>query len=149
MALPEPLQPDRMRPFSHLVTGIVLRALAAHPDYRRRRETVAAAGLLADRLFAADPYPDRSDPTFWTKLAFPFRWTDVVSALDAIAMVGAPAVEHPGVAAAARWFRDRQRDDGLWSSGYALAADRDIDLWVSFAGVRMLKRLSGSSTDSR
>jgi len=31
MRLDDPIQPDRSRPSSHLVTGITLRALAAHP----------------------------------------------------------------------------------------------------------------------
>jgi len=31
----ELIQPDKTKPFSHLVTGIVLRAFTAHPEYRK------------------------------------------------------------------------------------------------------------------
>ena len=39
----ETVEPDRSRPSSHLVTGIVLRALAAHPGYRHSADTRRAA----------------------------------------------------------------------------------------------------------
>ena len=45
------LQPDKTRPFSHYVTGVVLRALALHPHYRQSREARDAAALLKSRLF--------------------------------------------------------------------------------------------------
>jgi hypothetical protein len=146
MALPDPLEPDRLKPFSHFVTGIVVRALAAHPAYRRRPETIGAAQLLAGRFFLADSYPDRADASFWAKLSFPFRWTDLLSSLDAISVIGSPASNGPDVASAVRWLIDAQGDDGLWSSGYALAADRDLGRWVSFAAARALRRF-GLRTD--
>ena len=37
------IPPDRTQPFSHLATGMVLRAFAAHPTYRRQEEVLAAA----------------------------------------------------------------------------------------------------------
>jgi len=46
MQLPHPLAPARSRPFSHLVTGIVVRAFAAHPRHRTLPETHAACALL-------------------------------------------------------------------------------------------------------
>lgn len=146
MALPDPIEPDRSKPFSHFVTGIVSRALAAHLAYRDRPETIAAARLLAQRFFLPDPYPDRADASFWTKLAFPFRWTDLLSALDAISIIGSPAPDDADVARGVDWLTEAQGEDGLWSSGYALAADRDMGLWVSFAAARVLKRLDGQST---
>jgi hypothetical protein len=35
----ETVEPDRSRPSSHLITGIVVRALAAHPRDRRSADT--------------------------------------------------------------------------------------------------------------
>jgi hypothetical protein len=39
------IQPDRSKPFSHLVTGIVLRAFAAHAKYRNSKEAKKAGEL--------------------------------------------------------------------------------------------------------
>ena len=49
----ETLEPDRSRPSSHLITGIVLRALAAHPKYRRSVATRSAGESLKARLFTS------------------------------------------------------------------------------------------------
>lgn len=138
----QPLQPDRARPFSHLVTGIVVRALAAHPDYHRTRpETHRAARLLASRFFQPDRYPDRRAATYWRKLAYPFRWTDLVAALDALALVGLDVAE-PSITRALAWLRAQQGPDGLWRAGYQQAADPSIHRWVSFAIVRVLRRFT-------
>jgi hypothetical protein len=147
MTKPRPLEPDRTRPSSHLITGIVLRALAAHPRYRHRPEATRAAELLASRVFHADPYPDRSDAGYWTKLSFPFRWTDVVSALDAIALVGL-GTENPHVSQALTWLVRHQRPDGLWQSGYGKTKDPLVHHWVTFAVARLFGRLFGAPADS-
>ncbi|HEX9096340.1 MAG TPA: hypothetical protein VF990_09590 [Candidatus Dormibacteraeota bacterium] len=139
MTRPQPFEPDRARPSSHFVTGIVLRALGAHPRYRHRPEAKRAAALLAARFFKADPYPDRADAAYWTKLAFPFRWTDLVSALDAIALVGL-GVENAHVSDALNWLIRHQRKDGLWRSGYGTTRDPLVHHWVTFAVARMLGR---------
>lgn len=139
MRLRHAVEPDRAKPSSHLVTGIVLRALAAHPAYRHRAEARHAARLLASRFFEADRYADRGSPSYWAKLAFPFRWTDLASSLDAASKVGLHADE-PGVAVGLRWLHAHQRPDGLWSCGYRLSSDVLRDHWVSFAVARMLKR---------
>ena len=61
----ETFEPDRGRPASHLITGIVLRALAAHPRYRHSACTLRAAELLKSRFFRRDVYPDRAAPSNW------------------------------------------------------------------------------------
>jgi hypothetical protein len=66
------IEPDRSKPFSHLITGMVLRAFVAHPAYRGSREASRASDLLASRFFKADKYPDRRAPVFWTSFSFPF-----------------------------------------------------------------------------
>jgi hypothetical protein len=137
--LPRPLEPNRSKPSAHLVTGIVLRALAAHPSYRHRAETRRASLLLAGRFFKQDTYLDRKASTYWTKLCFPFRWTDLVSSLDAIALAGLKADE-PDVAKGLAWLVAHQRPNGLWRAGYPNSPDPLLDQWVTFAAARVFKR---------
>ncbi len=139
MPLSAALQPDRTEPFSHLITGIVLRALASHPRYRELPETRVAAELLTTRFFIPDRYPDRRDADYWNKLRYPFRWTDVLSALDSITLVGL-SIENDNVADGLRWLEAQQRPDGLWRSAYAKARDRRIHEWVTFAAARVFHR---------
>jgi hypothetical protein len=82
-----------------MVTGVVLRALAASEVYRKDERTVRAAALLASRLFLPDRYPDRRGAEYWTKFSFPFWFTDLVSALDSLSLIGVVA-SHPQVAKA-------------------------------------------------
>lgn len=84
----ETLQPNKSRPFSHMVSGIVLRAFAAHPNYQNNEEAKIAGKLLASRFFKPDKYPDRRAADFWTKISFPFWFTDIVSSLDALYYLG-------------------------------------------------------------
>jgi Squalene-hopene cyclase C-terminal domain len=56
---PTPIPPDRSKPSSHLVTGMVLRAFAAHPVRRRSAAARRAGELLAERLYRRDSYGDR------------------------------------------------------------------------------------------
>jgi len=44
----DPVQPDRSKPFSHLVTGVVVRAFAAHE--RRQASSAAMKACHAARL---------------------------------------------------------------------------------------------------
>jgi hypothetical protein len=137
----EPVPPDRTKPSSHVVTGVVLRALAASEKYRATAEAKAAASLLASRFFLPDRYPDRKGVEYWTKFSFPFWFTDLVSSLDTVSMMGLPA-GHPQVARAIEWFRSRQREDGTWRLCYLKNVRKDVDLWVHFALCRVLKRYS-------
>jgi len=85
---PEPIMPDRANPFSHLVTGVVLRAFAAHPEYRNNLQAVRAGGLLKSRFFQPDKYPDRKASSFWTGFSHPFWFTDLLSSLDSLSQLG-------------------------------------------------------------
>lgn len=136
---PDPVMPDRSRPFSHMVTGVVLRALAASELFRHLGGTRIAAELLASRLFLPDKYPDRGKPEYWTKFSFPFWFTDLVSALDSLSLIGiGPGNEK--VDAAIEWFRSRQRDDGTWRLYYLKGAGISVDEWVHLALCRAMKR---------
>ncbi len=135
-----PVEPDRTRPFSHVVTGTVLRAFAFHPKHRRDEAAQRAAGLLASRIFKKDCYPDRSGPEFWRKINFPAWHTDVVSALESFSLIGVPS-ENPGAAKALAWIRSRQRADGLFHF-YTLRNRSviNLDAWLTLVVARILKR---------
>lgn len=132
--------PDRSKPFSHLVTGVVLRAFAAHPTYRSAPEAQVAGRLMVGRLFKADPYPDRGAPEFWTSFSFPFWFNDLLSALDSLSLLGFRP-EQPDIKRALRWFRARQRRDGFWRLRLrAMAREPDPDGWITLGVSRLFKR---------
>jgi hypothetical protein len=135
------VEPDRSRPSSHLITGIVLRALAAHPRYRHAAETRRAAGLLKSRFFRRDLYPDRAAPSYWLIFSYPFWWTDLLSALDSLAQIGFRRGD-PDIARGVSWFLDNQETSGLWNTGRNRPKDSHSDLWVGLAICRMLNAVS-------
>jgi hypothetical protein len=134
------VEPDRSKPFSHLATGVVLRAFAAHSRYRRSQEARAAGELLASRLFKRDAYPDRSTPDYWTRVAFPFWFTDVVSALDSLSYLGFTA-EDPRISDALHKLKERQLEDGLFDLKLLKIKDKALKFWVCLAICRTLNRL--------
>ena len=144
LEMARPIKPDHRRPSSHLVTGIVLRALAAHPAHRHTGPSVLASRLLVSRFFMPDCYPDHRAASHWEMLRYPFRWTDLVSSLDSVAHVGLDAAD-PHVGAGLRWLVDHQRRDGLWECGYPNDHDPLRHHWVSFAAARVFKRFFGRS----
>jgi hypothetical protein len=97
LAADETFRPDPGRPSSHLITGIVLRALASHSRHRHSEEARAAADLLKSRFFRPDTYPDHAAPSYWLVFSYPFWWTDLLSALDSLARIGLPA-DDPDIA---------------------------------------------------
>ncbi len=140
LALDKPLRGDPTRTSSHLVTGVVLRAFAAHPAYCRSPGTRDAGELLLSRFFRRDVYPDRSAPEFWTKFTFPFWFTDLLSSLDSLSRLGFRA-DDPRVATALRWFRDRQARDGLWDLTLLRTGDKTLRWWVGLAIGRVFRRV--------
>jgi hypothetical protein len=85
---PQPLAPDKAKPSSHLVTGMVLRAFATHPAWIKAIEVREAGRLLATRPYKRDPYSDRGDVGYWERVSFPFWFTDIVSSLDTLSRLG-------------------------------------------------------------
>jgi hypothetical protein len=134
-------EPDRSRPSSHLITGIVLRALAAHPRYRHWADTRRAADLLKARFFHRDVYPDRAAPSNWLVFSHPFWWTDLLSALDSLARIGLRAGD-PDIARGVAWFINHQEPSGLWNTGRNRPKGPHSDLWVGLAICRMLNAIS-------
>lgn len=135
----EAIQPNRDKPFSHLITGIVLRAFAAHPIYRTKKEAQYAGALLASRLFKKDTYPDRGTVQYWERISFPFWFTDALSALDSLSLLGFTHKQKP-IADALDWFVRRQHDDGGFNLKVIRGKDPDTRLWICFAVCRVFKR---------
>jgi hypothetical protein len=142
----EPLQPDRARPFSHNWTGMVLRAFAAHPVYRRSEAAWTAANLLKTRFFQPDAYSSYRDPGYWVRFEYPFWWNNLVAALDSLSLIGL-SIDDPDLRRAVDWLVDHQLASGLWRVTYAKADEKDspktraMQLWVTLAICRVLKRL--------
>ncbi|TET09033.1 MAG: hypothetical protein E3J86_09235 [Candidatus Thorarchaeota archaeon] len=141
MARKDLVEHDRSKPFSHMVTGIVLRAFAAHPVYCKRPEVKKAGDLLASRIFKADAYTDRKKPEYWTRFSFPFWFTDLLSALDTLSQLGLSA-DHPQIREGVDWFIEHQKKHGLWDIHLVRGtSDKSQNLWVNLVICRTLKRL--------
>jgi Squalene-hopene cyclase C-terminal domain len=136
---PEPLAPDRSKPLSHLVTGMVLRAFAADPSWHSAPEVRSAAQLLAERLFKQDPYGDRGDASYWERVSFPFWFTDVVSALDTLSRLGISPRSAP-IRSALQRLGELQHDDGTFALKLLRARDKDLPWWICLAVERSLRR---------
>ncbi len=136
----EPVKPDRSLPHSHMATGMVLRALAAHPDYRHRPEVQDAGRCLKSRFFEADRYNDRKGANYWLKFQYPFWWTNLVSALDILSLQGF-STDDTDIVRGLEWFIDHQQSDGLWPTGYDKGR-RSITnrMWVGLAVCRIFHR---------
>jgi hypothetical protein len=134
------ISPDLTKPFSHMVTGMVLRAFAAHSKYRKSTEAVAAGRLLLSRFFKRDTYPDRQSIVFWTKFSYPFWFTDLLSALDSLSLIGF-SKDNQQINRALDWFITRQQKDGGCKLPLLRGKDKDLPLWISLAICRVFKRL--------
>ncbi len=135
------LEPDRSKPFSHLVTGVVLRAYAAHEQYRSSPEAKQAGKLLLSAMFKADTYPDRKSPDFWLKFTYPFWFTDLISAMDSLSQLGFSKGE-PQIEKAIAWLLSRQTEAGLWKlTTLKNKSLYNTELWLSLAICRIVKRL--------
>lgn len=134
----EPIKPDKSRPFSHLVTGMVLRALAASPTWSKSKEARKAGQLLLSRFFKADKYNDRWLPSFWEELTYPFWATDILGSLDSLSKIGFP-VENENLQKGLNWMLKKQNKQGYWEAGNQKSSIED-HLWVTFAVLRVLKR---------
>ncbi|MCJ7817951.1 MAG: hypothetical protein MUP60_03795, partial [Candidatus Thorarchaeota archaeon] len=141
-ALNEPVQPRREKASSHMATGVVLRAFAAHPNYCKNSNILGAGELLASRIFKADNYTDRKTPDFWTKITFPFWFTDILSTLDSLSRLGL-SHDQPNIKEGIDWFVDQQKDDGSWSLHMLKGSgDTNYKYWISLVICRMLDRFA-------
>ncbi len=136
----ETLEPDPSKPSSHQVTGIVLRAFAAHEEHRKTEEARTAGLLLASSLFKRGRYPGRQDVKYWTRFTFPFWFTDLLSALDSLSQIGIDGGDKQ-IERGLDWLKERQEADGGWNL-YMLKGKSidDLPLWMDLAICRVFKR---------
>jgi len=136
-----PVRPDRDKRFSHLITGIVLRAFAAHPRWREDEGIRKAANLLVGRFFKPDVYADRRAPSYWESTSFPFFWTDILSSLDTVSRLGIRRSEK-NVEKGLAWLSSKQKPSGYFGLKLlACAREPDIDNWIVLASSRVFKAL--------
>lgn len=133
------IEPDRSKPFSHMITGVVLRAFAVSGKYRNHTAVQSAGQLLAARFFKPDAYIDRKAVGFWTGFRFPFWFTDLISALDSLSRLGFSA-DDPHVRTGLDWFVQRQRADGGWALKLLGGADKALPYWLDLSVCRIFRR---------
>jgi len=136
---PKPLQSDTSKPFSHLVTGMVLRSFAAHPVYCNAPEAEHAGKLLMERFFKRDKYTDRQDKMYWERVSYPFWFTDIVSALDSLYYLGFGIEEAP-IKSAMHWLVNKQLSDGTFDLKLIRGRDKDLKYWITLSICRIFKR---------
>ncbi len=135
----ELIQPDKSKPFSHLVTAMVLRAFAAHPKYKKSIESKKAGELLITRFFTNDKYPDRKSKNFWERVSFPFLYTDIISALDPLYFLGFNT-NNPEIKVALEFLRNKQNNNGNFNLKIIRGRDKDLPHWICLAVCRLFKR---------
>lgn len=133
------IEADYSKPSSAMITGVVLRAMAIHPKFKNSNQVKQAAQILADSLYTADKYPDRKSKDYWTRFGYPFIYTDLVSALDSLSLIGG-FDKHPNVQKALAWLKERQTDDGLFDLKTTRGNRNNQEMWMSIAVYRILKR---------
>ena len=121
----EPDLPDRSRPFSHLVTGMVLRAFTAHPQYRKSEEAKKAGKLLASRFFQADKYSDRKGKEYWERVSYPFLFTDIISSMDSLSFLGFTKDNHH-IIDGLDFLSNLQNDECLFNLKIVRGSDKDL-----------------------
>lgn len=136
---PITFKPNKKKPFSHMITGIVLRAFAAHSQYKNKEAVKIAGELLASRFFKNDKYGDRRGIEYWTKISFPFWWTDIISSLDSLSLIGFHN-SHPQIKLALETLRDEQSENGFWDLKLLKSKDKNLSLWINLAICRIFKR---------
>jgi hypothetical protein len=134
----ETIEPDAAKSFSHLITGIVLRAFAVHHKYAISPEVKNAGELLASRFFKKDKYTDLKNPSAWQTFSFPFWNTDILSSLHILSILGFNK-DHPQIQKAVEWLRDHQGEDGLLDVHRNHDRYHDQNLWLTLALCRAEK----------
>lgn len=137
----ELIQPDKSKPFSHLVTAMVLRAFAAHSKYRKSEHAKKAGQLIIHRFFTVDKYPDRKSKNFWERVTFPFLYTDIISSLDTLYFLGFNT-GNSEIRGGLEFLRNKQDKNGNFNLKITRGSDKDLPYWISLAVCRLFKRYS-------
>lgn len=136
------VKPEISLPFSHLITGVVLRAYAAHPEYCKSEIALQAGQLLTGNLFEKDNYSDRAGYDYWLRFSYPFWFTDLISALDSLSCLGFSKTE-PKIADALKWFVKHQKANASWDLKIIRGQNKKIiELWLVLGICRIFKRFN-------
>jgi hypothetical protein len=133
----ETIEPDRTKPFSHLITGIVLRPFSLVNEDRKK---VKDAGImLADRVFTRDKYSDRQEIEYWTKFTYPYHWTDILSTIDTLTLLGIK--NHSKINEIEQWFERHRQENGTYQVDVMAGAKyKDVKYWITLQYLKVLKR---------
>jgi hypothetical protein len=134
----QPFKPRKSQPFSHHVTGMVLRAFAESPTWKGSKEAWQAGEKLLRCFFCDEVLEDRTFPSDWENICYPFWNTDILGSLDSLSKVGFSA-ENETIQRGLAWLVKRQNSQGFWECGTKKATLED-HLWVTLAVLRALKR---------
>ena len=88
LKLPEPLQNDPEKPFSHLTTGMVLRAFAAHPMIVIHQKLRSCRKINNEPIFPAGEIHPPSREESWESVSSPFWFTNILTSLDSLQLLG-------------------------------------------------------------
>ncbi|MBI5679611.1 MAG: hypothetical protein HZC47_01760 [Methanobacterium sp.] len=137
---------DPLKPFSAAGTGMVLRAFAVHPFYRKSEYALNAANLLKSKFFKKDNWNSYKNPDNWVRFQFPFWWNNIISALDSISLMEL-SKDDPDIKNALKWLINHQENDGLWKVSYSTihkSPDKKrtfkTRLWLTLTVCRIFKR---------
>lgn len=134
----QPYKPGRNQPFSHHVTGVILRALAESPVWRKSKEAKQVGGMLLHCFFCDEVFGDKALPSDWEHICYPFWNTDILGSLDALSKIGF-SPEDETIRKGLAWIGNKQNDWGCWECGNPRASFED-HLWVTLSVLRVLKR---------
>jgi hypothetical protein len=131
------IEVDKTKPFSHMVTGIVLRPFSLIIEYREKVEDTGL--LLAERVFTRDKYSDRQGGEYWTKFTYPYHWTDILSTLDTLTLLGIK--NHPKIDEIKHWFKKHKQENGTYNVRVMAGAKyKDVKYWITLRYLNVLKR---------
>jgi prenyltransferase beta subunit len=138
---------DRTKPFSAAGTGMVIRAFATHPNYKKTDYAVKAGNLLKSKLFKKDNWSSYQHPDNWIRFQYPFWWTNILSALDSLTQIGF-TLKDSDIKKAAEWLIENQQKNGLWKVSYSKihkATENkktyESQLWITLTACKILKKL--------
>jgi len=133
-----PIEPQRDMPFSHMVTGMVIRAFTAHPCYKKTPEAKYVGKLLKGRFFQKDVYTSRKAESYWFKFQFPFWWTSLLTVMDSLMRMEF-SKQDEDIQKGLKWLIENQSEDGLWKASYGKSGEAIQDYWTTYAVCRVLK----------
>ena len=95
--------------------------------------------LLADRVFTRDKYSDRSGVEYWTKFTYPYHWTDILSTIDTLTLLGIK--NHPKIDEIKQWFKKHKQKNGIYKVNIMAGAKyKDVKYWITLQYLKVLRR---------